>query len=300
MQPRLNSVCARRRRLIAALGLTGLAGVLHTACSPIALLNGAAPAHSHRRTSGIAYGELPRHRLDVFQPAAAGTNAPTVVFFYGGAWRRGERSDYLFVGEALAACGCVALIADYRLFPEVRFPAFVEDGAAAVGWTRRNVAAFGGDPNRLFVMGHSAGAHIALLLATDDRYLALSSMRPGDLAGAIGLAGPYDFLPFRNRQTAEIFDPPERWPQSQPINYVTGREPPLLLITGDDDDIVDPGNTARMAARVRGLGGKAEVIRYPGEGHRSVLAALAAPLRDRYRVWSDIAAYIARQRNVTL
>lgn len=299
MQPRGHTVSAQRRRLLAALGLSSLAGVLATACSPVALLNGAAPSDTYIRTSGIAYGELPRQRLDVYRPAASGIDAPTVVFFYGGAWRHGARGDYLFVGEALAALGCVAVLADYRLFPEARFPAFVEDGAAALRWTRDHAAVHGGDPRRLFVMGHSAGAHIALMLVTDERYLAAAGMQPRELAGAIGLAGPYDFLPFKSRRTAEIFDPPARWPQSQPINFVSGREPPLLLMTGSDDDIVDPGNSTRLAAKVSGLGGKVELIRYPGEGHRSIIAALAAPLRKRYRIQNDIAAFIARHQDRT-
>ncbi len=285
----------RRRQLLAAIGLSGIAGALVSACSPVALLNGAAPSDTYRRSGGIAYGALPRQMLDTYQPAAASAEAPIVVFFYGGAWRNGARGDYLFVGEALAACGCVAVLADYRLYPEVRFPDFVEDGAAAVAWARRHARQFGGDPRLLFVMGHSAGAHIALMLATDPRYLAGAGMQPRELAGAIGLAGPYDFLPITSRRTAAIFDPPERWPQSQPINFVSGLEPPLLLLTGDDDNIVSPGNTTRLAAKVRGLGGKVEVIRYPGEGHRSIIAALAAPLRKRYRVHEDIAGFIARQ-----
>ncbi|MBK6973987.1 MAG: alpha/beta hydrolase [Sterolibacteriaceae bacterium] len=300
MVPRLHTVSAQRRRLLAALGLSSLAGVLASACSPVALLNGAAPSDTYRRTSGIAYGELPRQRLDVYRPTASGADAPIVVFFYGGAWRHGARGDYLFVGEALAALGCVAVLADYRLFPEARFPAFVEDGAAALRWARDHAAEHGGNPRRLFVMGHSAGAHIALMLVTDERYLAAAGMQPRELAGAIGLAGPYDFLPFKSRRTAEIFDPPERWPRSQPINFVSGHEPPLLLMTGGDDDIVDPGNSTRLAAKARGLGGKVELIRYPGEGHRSIIAALAAPLRERYRVQADIAAFIARQGSAAL
>jgi len=300
MEPLVRTVSTQRRRLLAAIGLSSLAGALAPACSPAALLNGATPSDTYRRTSGIAYGRLPRQRLDVYRPTASGVDAPTVVFFYGGAWRHGARADYLFVGEALAACGCVAVLADYRLFPEARFPTFVEDGAAALRWARDHAAEYGADPRRLFLMGHSAGAHIALMLVTDERYLAGADMRPRELAGAIGLAGPYDFLPFKSRRTAEIFGPPARWPQSQPINFVSGREPPLLLMAGNDDDVVAPGNATRLAAKVNALGGKAEVVLYPGEGHRSIIAALAAPLRNRYRVFDDISAFIARQRGATL
>lgn len=286
---------SRTRRLLLVAGGLGLAGLFAAACSPIALLNRAAPRNTFRSSTGLAYGDAARQRLDVYRPASETHAAPVVVFFYGGAWREGERGDYLFVGEALASRGIVAVLADYRLYPEVRFPGFVEDGAAALAWTRRHAADFGGDARRLFVMGHSAGAHIALMLVTDPRYLGTVGMRPQDLAGAIGLAGPYDFLPFRRASTAEVFDPPARWPLSQPINFVSGREPPLLLLTGEDDDVVSPGNTTRLAARVGELGGKVEVIRYPGEGHRSVIAALSAPLRSSRRVLDDIAGFVARQ-----
>lgn len=289
--------CSRRRLLLAAGGM-GLAGLISAACSPVALLNRAAPRDTFRSNTGLAYGEAARQRLDVYRPARDTDAAPVVVFFYGGAWREGERGDYLFVGEALASRGFVAVLADYRLYPEVRFPGFVEDGAAALAWTRRHAPDFGGDARRLFVMGHSAGAHIALMLATDARFLEAVGMRPQDLAGAIGLAGPYDFLPFRRASTAEVFDPPERWPLSQPIHFVSGREPPLLLLTGEDDDVVSPGNSTRLAARVAGLGGEVEVIRYPREGHRGIVAALAAPLRGRRRVLDDIAAFIERRGSI--
>lgn len=281
-----------RRRLLAALGALG-AGVLAGACSPIALLNGAAPDHTYRRTAGLAYGEFARQRLDVYMPSHGQAGAPLVVFFYGGAWRDGARGDYLFVGEALAASGCVAVIADYRLYPEVRFPAFVDDAALAVRWARDHAAEHGADPRRLVLMGHSAGAHIALLLATDPHYLAAAGISVRELAGVIGLAGPYDFLPFRSDSVREVFGPPETWAQTQPINFVRGNEPPLLLAAGDADTLVSPGNTQRLAARVRALGGVVTEIHYAGVDHYKILAALAAPLRGSYRVLDDLRGFIA-------
>lgn len=288
-------VSRSRRRLLQAAGGLGLAGLLASACSPIALLNRAAPSDTYWLTGDVAYGELPRQKLDIYRPARASGPVPVVVFLYGGAWREGSRSDYLFVGEALASRGFVAVLADYRLYPDVLFPAFVKDGAGATAWALRHADGFGGDAGRLFLMGHSAGAHIVMMLATDGRYLGAHGLAPNALSGAIGLAGPYDFLPFRSPLTAEVFGPPAQWPQSQPVNFVSGREPPLLLLTGDDDDVVLPRNTLRFAEKVRNAGGSADVIRYAGEGHRSVIAALASPLRGRYRVLDDIAAFIERQ-----
>lgn len=280
--------------MAAALLSVVAAGIV--ACSPVALLNGAAPARNFHRIADVPYGAQPRQMLDVYLPTRHVENleaAPIVVFFYGGSWRSGAREDYVFVGEALAASGYVAVIADYRLAPAVRFPVFIEDAAAAVRWARDHAHEYGADPRRLFVMGHSAGAHIALMLATDAHYLAAVGLAQADLAGVIGLAGPYDFLPFTSRGVAEVFDPPARWPLSQPINFVSGREPPLWLGTGDEDDIVSPRNTVSFARKVRTAGGQVTEIHFPKLGHRSLIAALAAPLRDYNEVLADIQGFIA-------
>ena len=150
---------AMDRRAFLALG-----GVAAAGCSPAVVLNALAP-DGLAREAGLAYGEGPSRRLDVYAPPAAGGPRPVVVFFYGGSWQNGKREDYRFAGAALAAEGFVAMVPDYRKYPEVRFPGFVEDGASAVAWARREAARFGGDPSKLWVMGHSAGAHIAALLA---------------------------------------------------------------------------------------------------------------------------------------
>src|SRR3712207_3414863 len=122
-----------------------------------------------------------------------------VVFFYGGRWESGDRGDYLFAAQGLVSQGFVAVVPDYRLHPEVGFAGFMADGAAAVRWVRDNIAGFGGDPAQIFLMGHSAGAHIAALLALDERWLADQGLPRGTVRGAIGLAGPYDFLPLSDR-----------------------------------------------------------------------------------------------------
>lgn len=182
-----------------------LAAGLLAACSPVRLLNALTPSYTFSLFAGIPYGSGERHVLDVYLPtrvlrhwpADASAGAPVVVFFYGGSWQSGERNDYLFVGEALASRGFVAVLPDYRTYPATTFPGFIDDAAQAVAWAREHAVAFGGDPRRLFLMGHSAGAQIAALLATDGRYLAAREMRKSDIAGVIGLAGAYDFLPLR-------------------------------------------------------------------------------------------------------
>lgn len=254
--------------------LSALAG-----CSGQGLVNALTPSAGYRLHTGLAYGDAARQRLDVYAPRAAAGEAPVVVFFYGGRWSQGERAGYRFVGQYLAAQGAVAVIPDYRLHPEVGFPAFVHDGAAAVAWARRHAADYGGDPSRLFVMGHSAGAHIAAMLATDARYLAAEGGDRDWLAGMIGLAGPYDFLPLTDADLKTIFGPETAWPRSQPVNFVDGGEPPMLLLHGAADATVHAEDSEILAARVEAAGGRARLRLYEGIGHIRILAVLAAPLR---------------------
>lgn len=214
-----------------------------------------------------------RLALDIYRPVGPATDAgaPVVVFFYGGSWTSGKREYYRFVGHALAQRGVLVLIPDYRKAPGHPFPAFMADGATAVAWARANAARYGGDPSRLYLMGHSAGAQIAALLATDARYLAAQQLRPTDLAGVIGLAGPYDFLPLTDPKVMQALGPPQGWALTQPINFVSGDELPFLLIQGDADQRVDPGNTPRFAARLRAHAGSVTVRVVPDVGHVGLL-----------------------------
>jgi len=184
-------------------------------------------------------------------------------------------------------------VTDYRIYPEALFPVFVHDAAGAVKWAADNAKDFGGNADKLFLMGHSAGAHIAMMLSTDPHYLSRVGMSPKQLRGVIGLAGPYDFLPLTSDRLKEIFGAETEWPRSQPVNFVTPEVPPLLLATGDEDDIVKPRNTASLAARVRSAGGAVKEITYPGAGHVSIVVDLSAPFRRRSPVLRDVAEFIS-------
>ncbi len=222
----------------------------------------------------IEFDAKNRLDADIYAPANA-AGAPVVVFFYGGSWESGKRRWYGYVGKTLANNGIVTIIPDYRKYPDVQFPAFVEDAANAVRWARDHAPEFGGDPSRLYVMGHSAGGQIAALIACDARYLDAAGMRASDLAGMIGLAGAYAFLPFVEEEP-EIFGASrESQYDSQPINFVNKDEPPLLLLQGDDDDEVEPNNAISMAAKARALGSPVELKLYPGVGHASIILSLA-------------------------
>jgi acetyl esterase/lipase len=141
----------------AAKTATFLLMVLMHLFSPNSTLSWMARKEGIRVANDLSYGEGPRHTLDIYAPETVGASAPIVVFFYGGGWE-GAKEMYRFIGYSLAAQGLVVVIPDYRLHPAVEFPAFMNDAAEAVTWTRANAAQFGGDPDRLFLMGHSAGA----------------------------------------------------------------------------------------------------------------------------------------------
>lgn len=264
-------------------------------CSPQRALNAFVPDDGYRLSAGRAYGDHPRQRLDVYVPRAGALPAPVVVFFYGGRWSSGERAGYRFVAQALTERGYVAVVPDYRLYPEVRFPAFVEDGAAVVAWVRHHIGDYGGDPGQVFLMGHSAGAHIAAMLATDRRFLHAEGLAPTDLAGFVGLAGPYDFLPLKADDLRDMFGPPARFPASQPVRFVNGDEPPTLLVHGLDDGTVLPRNSRRLAAALEAAGVPVDTVFYPDAGHVRVVAALGSPLRFAAPVLTDVAAFLDRR-----
>ncbi|RPF72288.1 alpha/beta hydrolase [Aurantiacibacter spongiae] len=282
---------ARRIGLAAGAALLALVAAVIIR-SPLRTFNALVPKDDGglKVASGIAYADGARHRLDVYVPegASAASNLPVVVFFYGGSWSSGTRSAYDFAGRALAARGFVTVIPDYRLVPEVRFPAFVEDGAAAVRWVRDDVARYGGDGRRIVLMGHSAGAYIAAMLALDDRWLA------GDRAairGFVGLAGPYDFAPFAVRSSIAAFGD---WPDAadtQPLTFAGPGDPPALLLTGTDDVTVKPRNAIVLADKLAAAGVAARARQFDGIGHVAILLALSRRFRAKAPVLRAATAF---------
>ena len=264
-------------------------------CSPARLLDSLVPTGGYRLIPSQPYASGPRHSLDVYLPetAALDAPAPVVVFFYGGNWRSGDKETYRFVGQALAARGIAVAIPDYRVYPEVRFPAFIEDGAQAIAWVRNHAGELGLDPGRIFLMGHSAGAYNAAMLAIDERWLAAVGVDARrDIRGLIGLAGPYDFLPLGEDTRNVLGTVPDR--QTQPISYVDGAEVPMLLATGLSDTTVFPRNTTSLAGAVRRAGGRAETQLYEGVGHVGLVISIASPLQGGSRLVEDIVGWIRR------
>jgi acetyl esterase/lipase len=266
------------------------------ACTPLKVLNAFTPSSTFSRTSDLAYGPDPRNKLDIYTPKDAAPDAPVVVFFYGGSWISGSRGDYAFVGEALASRGIVAVLADYRLYPQVHYQELLRDSAQAVGWTRAHIRQYGGNPGKLYVMGHSAGAYNAAMLALDPKWLAAAGTTPSIIKGWIGLAGPYDFLPIEDAEVKPVFYFPNSPPDSQPINHVSAASPPALLIASVDDTEVNPQrNTGGMASRLRAQGVSVREVYFSRTSHRTLVGALARPLRSLAPVLEEVAAFIHAQ-----
>jgi acetyl esterase/lipase len=279
-----------RRWLPALLVALGLGG-----CSATGVLASLTASPRILATRDVAFGPGLRDRLDVYRPRAGGLR-PVVVFFYGGGWEDGSRKQYRFVGQSLAAEGYLVIVPDYRLYPEVRYPDFLKDCARAVRWAKDHAADYGGDPSRLFLMGHSAGAYNAAMLTLDERLLAAVGMNPKrDVRGMVGLAGPYDFLPLQSPTLKIIFGPEKDRPATQPIAYVDADEPPLLLMHGRTDKVVDPGNAERLAARVRQKGGRVELVMFPKLSHALIVGSLAKPLRGFAPTMAETKAFIDRE-----
>jgi acetyl esterase/lipase len=264
-------------------------------CAATTVLNTLEPRFCVSTTRDIAYAAGARHDLDVYAPAHPGAHAPVVVFIYGGGWDSGEKSQYAFVGDALATHGYVAVIPNYRIYPEARYPDFLEDSAKATAWAKAHARDFGGDPDKLFLMGHSAGAYNAMMLALDARWLAAVGLDPQrDVKGAVGLAGPYDFLPLKSAELKTIFGAEGQTPASQPINHVTADEPPLFLAHDEGDQVVYPSNTEHLAAKARAAGAEVEARYYKGLSHALMIGVFAAPLRFLAPVFHDATDFIDR------
>ncbi|MGX5793846.1 alpha/beta hydrolase [Pseudomonas sp. E2-15] len=266
---------------------------LLAACSPIKVLNALTPSSTFTKTASIAYGDDPRQKLDIYRPSKASPNAPVVVFFYGGSWNSGAKDDYGFVGEALASRGIVAVIADYRLYPQVRYPLFLQDNAQAVAWTYQHIADYGADPKQLYLMGHSSGAYNASMLALDARWLGEVNMSPSMFKGWVGLAGPYDFLPIDNPDVKPVFFFPDSPPDSQPINHVSAGAPPSLLIASTSDSLVNPTrNTGGLAKKLRAADVPVEEFYFTKTNHATLVASISRPLRWLAPVLDRVTAFI--------
>lgn len=285
------------RRGLFAPALAAVAAALTAACSPLAVLNAVGPRDRgvRRVARDLEYGSDPRQRFDVYAPVTAGPSSPlpVLVFFYGGGWDSGSKDVYGWAAQALAAQGFIVAVADYRLVPDVLFPIFIQDAAAATARVAEVASTYGGDPARLGVIGHSAGAHLAMMITLDRRYMAAVG-KPDLIKAAAGLAGPYDFLPFDVASSINAFGQAPDPIQTQPLHFARADAPPLWLGHGTADVIVHDEDTRLLAARMRDLGGRCEAKLYPGLSHEDLIATFSPLFRKKAPVLADVSGFLHR------
>jgi acetyl esterase/lipase len=270
--------------LVAALTVVACGGLAFTAANAPALFG------EFSRRADVVYGTRPRQRLDVYSPRHA-KDLPIIVFWYGGGWENGTKSQYRFVGAALAKAGYVAVLPDYRLYPEAKFPAFVQDGAEALAWVASHAEEIGGDPKRIYVAGHSAGAHLAAMLAYDRSQLERVGLPSDTVRGLIGLSGPYALDPNTDTYRA-IFAAPFTHADWQPVQLAGSGAPPALLLHGDSDEVVYVAHARKLAAALEAIGVKVKLRIYAGRGHRDTVAAFALPAPHKLPVMEEIRRFV--------
>ncbi|HEX2583750.1 MAG TPA: alpha/beta hydrolase [Steroidobacteraceae bacterium] len=282
MLPRLNRVV-----VIVSIGI--LSG-----CTSFSFFAANTPASfgHYSRQQNVSYGEKSRNKLDVYRPEGIDHSVPIVIFIHGGGWDSGDKAQYKFVGAALAEQGYVAVLPNYSLYPQVKFPAFLDDAARAIVWVHSHAAELNGDVNQIYLVGHSAGAHIAVMLALNEAYLQHAGGDAHWLKGVVGLAGPYDFLPFTYPYMNDLFGPPDRFAESQPINYVRPDAPPLLLMHGLRDHTVAPTNTRQLHDAMARLGVNVPVEYFPDATHADLLAAFSFVRSRKPPVMASIKQFI--------
>lgn len=274
-------------------GLVALAASVSAACSPLSVFATFTPKDAARREAkGARYRDGPRGGVDIYAPPIARGPAPVAVFFYGGSWDSGRKGDYGWAARAIAAQGFLTLAPDYRLFPEVRFPDFLDDCAMAVRWAADNAAALGGDPVRIVLIGHSAGAYNAAMLALDPRYLDAVDVQRKAVRAFAGLSGPYDFLPLKGPVTERTFGQAPDLAATQPVNFVRADAPAAFLATGDKDTTVYPRNTRKLAAALREKGATVEERHYAGVDHAGAVLALSRPFRGKAPLLADMTSFL--------
>ena len=270
--------------------------VMLAGCRPVEILDAVTPESGYRLQSDLAYGDLARQKLDVYSPVAPVSDpAPVIVFFYGGSWNSGDKADYRFIAQRLAAKGYTVVIPDYRLYPAVKFPTFLEDGALALKWVQDHSVSTGGDAQRIFLMGHSAGAYNAAMVALDTRLTAKVGFDRRRLKGVIGLAGPYDFK-LNTDLLRGVFGSASDPAETQPINFTNTKAPPMLLLIGEDDKTVEPRNSESLARHLRENGNPVRLRRYAGEDHIDLVLDLSSFLNSSSPVLDAILDFLSDPR----
>jgi len=261
---------------------------------PISFINIISPSNHYGKKTDIAYGEFERQKLDIYIPnylEEVNKNSTVVVYFHGGGWEFGDKKKYKFIASRLTKEGYIVIIPNYRVYPNAVFPAFVEDAALAVAWIKKNLNNYAIHTKNIYLMGHSAGAHIASLLTSDKRYFDRAGVNGEDIAGFIGMAGPYNFLPLTNNKRKKIFPKKLRF-NSQPINFVDGIKIPYLLLHGVDDMTVLPRNSKTLAEKILSTNGNVTLKLYEDTNHREIIMPFVPGFRNYTPTLHDIVNFI--------
>jgi len=268
--------------LIACFGLVS--------CTSLGVLNAVAPKDDNTLevVTGISYGSHRRQQLDIYLPKDVDELAPVTMFLYGGSWINGKRQDYAFVGHAFNTKGYITVLPDYRLVPEIRYPEFLIDNANALRWVYGRIEQYGGDQNRIFVVGHSAGAYNGVMLGLADALFSAHDLDLPVISGFAGLAGPYDFLPLAFDSTKDAFGEVFDLPSTQPVNLVSSSAPPMILITGTDDKLVLPKHSFSLHDSATSKGAESTLVTYQDVGHIALLLSLSKSFRSNTTALEDV------------
>ena len=281
--------------ILSIIGITSVT-VIYFQQTALFVLNSLAYFGQYQQYKDINYNNH-QQKLDIYITSSNNldeySKKPTVIFFYGGCWgacSQLDKTDYRFIAQTLTKYGISTVIVDYRKFPQVKFPSIIADAANSVEWVTNNISRYGGNPQNIYLMGHSAGAHIASILNFNKTYLTEATYR--NIKGFIGLAGAYDFLPFDESYQPALFGPPEKYYNSQTINFVTGNEPASLLLYGNNDTRVKRRNIESLSKKINKMEGVVETHIYNNVDHISIISSLSIPFRNKKPILGDILKFI--------
>ena len=255
----------------------------------------AGPSHKVERVHDERVGDDPLQRLLVYREEGASGPLPVFIFFHGGAWAHGNPQDYGFIARNIAPEGYIVVLGGYRLNEAGRYPAMLQDTASVIGWVHRNIGTLGGDPNRILLAGHSAGAYNVAQVALDTQWLEQAGVPEQAIRGVIGLAGPYDFFPFDTDRSRAAFESVGAGEESQPINHASADAPPMLLVHGEDDTVVRIRNSRALEKALVGAGSEVETLFLPGRTHNDPLLALTSPWRRNPLVFDRVTDFMRAQ-----
>ena len=274
-----------------------LCALFVSACSSASFFVANIPVHFSEAevSSDISYGDKETHKLDIYTPKNLEGKAPVLVFFYGGRWTFGNKEQYAFAALPFLEKGYIVVIPDYSKYPDVKFPEFVKDAALAVAWVHDYIGEYKGDPKRLYLSGHSSGAHLAALVTTDQKYLKEHGKSRSIVTGFSGLAGPYDFIP-EDKDLQDMFGPPANYPNMQATSFIDGLQPPMQLLHGADDKDVIQRNLNRLRDKITQEGGVVETKIYPGIDHKEIVGALTWVWHDKAPVADDMLDFFERNQ----